>query len=319
MHLAQIIDLIGEGKGLSEVRWAYKDYCTLKVTSWMFGDRLEPVSADESDCPLPATWDKEQAKRVLLSDAPLSASQLQELHVRLSPESAEATSLAGSHNEVLTDAELARRPNGFGEAWLRLLAQNKRVLSKKGVSRTLAERFEALAQEGSLRVADGTWDLAAAGEIFVQEEGIPFSNTVTTADAQVTRTAVPEDEAETAGLDLDQVVEADGLFRTVAISDHRRIYRAGRREFKCCVSSKTGRAIVQDITAARLPRNWTWCADATGCGCMFGDAWHSFHNGVGHCRVKLNYLVLKTGTPAAELLEPLILKTLSLWPLGGSA
>jgi len=165
LDLRQVVNFLDEGTGLSEVRQVYKHYCTQKASSWFSKD------VEVADCPSPEQWDEEQAKRVLLLDAPLSASQLHALHVQLSPESAEAIA-DGSRGEVLSRAELARRPNGFGEAWLRLLAGSQGGLDAQGMSRSMVERFEALAEEGDLRLADGTWDLAAAGEIYVQERGL---------------------------------------------------------------------------------------------------------------------------------------------------
>jgi hypothetical protein len=140
-------------------------------------------------------------------------------------------------------------------------------------------------------------------------------------DTTVTTT---EEETTTTALDLDQDVEAGELFRNVFTNDQQTTYHVGGKEFKCCVSSRTGHTVVQDITAAELPRNRTFCRDATGCGCMFGDTYHSFdreqapyelmfgdehhipiahsHHGQARCTVKLHYLELVTGKPAAELM-----------------
>lgn len=124
----------------------------------------------------------------------------------------------------------------------------------------------------------------------------PLDDLTTTTTTEETNTTT------TTALDLDQDVEAGELFRNAFTNDQQATYRTGDREFKCCVSSRTGHTVVQDVTAAELPRARKVCRDATGCGCMFGNTYHSYsHSGQSRCTVKLHYLEQVTGKPAEEL------------------
>jgi len=165
LSLLKVLTFLKVGKGLPEVREAYQQYCELQDSRTWFG-----WSNSIAGCISPETWDQEQATEMLWSVAPLSASQLRELHEKLDPETAKRIA-EGSDDATLSREELITRPRGFGESWAKLLASSD-TDSSHGISRSLAEQFEALAEEGDLRTPDGVWDLAKAGEIYVQEKGL---------------------------------------------------------------------------------------------------------------------------------------------------
>lgn len=117
---------------------------------------------------------------------------------------------------------------------------------------------------------------------------LPFPEATTTTEAPTTTLEETTTEAETTTekttklpLDLRMWVEADKLI--VATND----------QFKCCEYSGGDKsAIVQDLHVAELPKARTFCMERDGCGCMFGDKWHSYTNekSSGKCRVRLGEL-----------------------------
>lgn len=105
----------------------------------------------------------------------------------------------------------------------------------------------------------------------------------TTTEAPTTTTVNPD-----MLIDAAQVIENSG----------------GR--FKCCEQSGAAEPPkVQDITVDDLPRARTMCMDDTGCGCMFGDKWHSYtdQKSSGKCRVTLRYLSSTTGQSYESILS----------------
>jgi hypothetical protein len=75
------------------------------------------------------------------------------------------------------------------------------------------------------------------------------------------------------------------------------------KDYKCCVSSRRDKEPkLQDMTQEPLPKERFVCSDRTGCGCMFGDTWHSVKHEQGYtCPVKLSYLSQMTGAATEEL------------------
>jgi len=139
------------------------------------------------------------------------------------------------------------------------------------------------------------------------EYDIPWGATLADpVDDSTATTTEEETTTTTTTLDLDQYVEAGALFRNVFTNGHP------FTNLKCCVSSSTGDTIVQDVSVAKPPRSRKFCRVPTGCGCMFGDTYHSFDRAHAaaydapeegaRCTVKLRYLESVTGRPAAALL-----------------
>mmetsp|Transcript_9343 Transcript_9343/g.17866 ORF Transcript_9343/g.17866 Transcript_9343/m.17866 type:complete len:277 (-) Transcript_9343:32-862(-) len=98
----------------------------------------------------------------------------------------------------------------------------------------------------------------------------------------------------TSGPDLAMWVDAAPLFKV------------SNSNFKCCEHSAGDEAPrIQHLRDSDLPKKRTYCADKTGCGCMFGDKWHNCLNvnkkASGKCRVRLGYLAVKMGVPPKEL------------------
>lgn len=104
------------------------------------------------------------------------------------------------------------------------------------------------------------------------------------------------------------IVDAARLFRW------QTLYMYGKREFKCCISSLNANAgRIQEIfrndededkmpkSARKIP-----CKNRIGCGCMFGDTWHSYdkkHKKLkSTCWVKINQISSATGQTPTEIL-----------------
>lgn len=73
-----------------------------------------------------------------------------------------------------------------------------------------------------------------------------------------------------------------------------------RNKYKCCEKS-TGDAEPQLVDLKQdtnRERSWYQCLDHDGCGCVFGDHWHSYHRyrPAGKCRVKLAKVASKLQT-----------------------
>lgn len=112
------------------------------------------------------------------------------------------------------------------------------------------------------------------------EEVPTTTNVAPTTQAETTAEEV-ETTTEKPPLDLSTLVDADSVM--VMTNDH----------FKCCEYSDGGKdAIVQDLTVPELPNVRKVCMRKTGCGCMFGNKWHSYTNGkgTGRCRLPLGDL-----------------------------
>jgi len=70
--------------------------------------------------------------------------------------------------------------------------------------------------------------------------------------------------------------------------------------FKCCIHSQTGDVTLQDMSND-LPKARNFCWDNEGCGCMFGDHFHSYTYSWPVCRVRLSYLSETTGESVLKL------------------
>jgi len=101
-------------------------------------------------------------------------------------------------------------------------------------------------------------------------------------------------------LDLEQVVDLSAAFK----GD---LFVVEGKQFKCCVHSGGAREhIIVDITVGHLSKVRHWCTEKSGCGCMFGDGWHSFRKveQTGRrCEQTLGYLSAKTGIAPPEILS----------------
>merc|ERR1719203_941519 len=98
---------------------------------------------------------------------------------------------------------------------------------------------------------------------------------------------------------------------------HKSEFIISGRRYKCCVYSKQlSRYNIQDVTyESNLPRAGLFsCLNRRGCGCMFGDSWHSFDykkstSGYidGTCTRKPSEFAAITGITPGQLKE--LLKT----------
>jgi len=70
--------------------------------------------------------------------------------------------------------------------------------------------------------------------------------------------------------------------------------------FKCCIHSQTGDVTLQDMSND-LPKARNFCWDNEGCGCMFGDHFHSYTYSWPSCAVRLSHLSQATGESVANL------------------
>jgi len=93
------------------------------------------------------------------------------------------------------------------------------------------------------------------------------------------------------------------------------IYTYGKREFKCCVSSlnanvgKVLEVFRSDADEDKMPKadRKAPCKDRIGCGCIFGDTWHSYdrkHKKLKNsCIVKINQISSVTGQTPTEIYQ----------------
>lgn len=114
------------------------------------------------------------------------------------------------------------------------------------------------------------------------------ATTTTTAKTTTTETST----TTTTTFDVGKVVDASPFF------NNEKKFVANGKTFKCCTNSATNEFVVQDVSPSVRPKARTFCGQGDGCGCMFGDHWHSFGSS---CPVTLTHLSSKIGTGAADL------------------